>query len=134
MHELRIFLSRSDFPFYRKIHSATCCKQNLRNPENMNWENKFSSILRETESNLSKARVCKTCCLDILDACCDLCRFSNNRPKSVNPNRLQYFHCLCWRPRPLNFFLIIFQRKLYTPGHGHLDLTSRGCKYPYCYQ
>lgn len=39
----------------------------------MNWENKFSSILRETESNLSKAR-----------------------------------------------------RKLYTPGHGHLDLTSRG--------
>ncbi|XP_048763249.1 uncharacterized protein LOC125671519 [Ostrea edulis] len=39
----------------------------------MNWENKFSSILRETESNLSKAR-----------------------------------------------------RKLYTPGHGYLDLTSRG--------
>lgn len=59
------FLADRIFHFIEKYTAPPAVNKNLRNPENMNWENKFSSILRETESNLSKARVCKSCCLDI---------------------------------------------------------------------
>lgn len=126
------FLADRIFHFIEKYTAPPAVNKNLRNPENMNWENKFSSILRETESNLSKARVCKSCCLDIWMQWVICVVF---RTIALNLlTRIAFNIFIVYVDAPGHSIFIIFQRKLYTPGHGHLDLTSRGCKYPYCYQ